>query len=76
MSTELPTRAQKVLFQSVNYMQLLPGGHCFLCHEDYPVDHDFQKCLGIHGQPKPCGEQCKASKFYTPTFPTPGKDAV
>lgn len=57
------------LHDQSNYLKVLPGGHCFLCHLDFPNEHNFEKCYAEHPiGPLPCSEACKESKFYTPVF--------
>lgn len=47
------------------YMQRLPGGHCFFCHQDYPDEHDFIECSKKHDNKSYfCDERCKDSKYY------------
>ncbi len=49
---------------NINYLQVLPIGHCFKCHHDYDDRTDPQHpvhCTGTNG--KPCteftGDECK-----------------
>lgn len=71
VTSELGVVPAVQLHDQSNYLKVLPGGHCFLCHEDYPNDHNPMACLGKYkGGPVPCEEKCKGSEFYTPNFPT------
>lgn len=52
--------------ENANYMQVLPGGHCFYCHQDFPDKHDYIECAKLNKENYhyPCDERCKDSKFY------------
>lgn len=47
-----------------NYMQVLPGGHCFICHKDFDEMSNEHPCFkDPNGVPTACGEECKDSKY-------------
>ncbi len=59
--------------ETTGYMQIMPGGHCFLCHKDYEEmgeDHrmfclDYQEYIGPNTmkiKPTPCEPGC-SKKF-------------
>ncbi|HEY4832769.1 MAG TPA: hypothetical protein VIH61_09460 [Waddliaceae bacterium] len=57
-----------------NFMQLLPGGHCCFCHQDY--EEMLCPCGGLAhftdgrgAGPTICGERCKDSKYKVSTKP-------
>jgi len=47
-------------------IRVLPGGHCYYCHEDYPDRHSFIKCAAKNSANYyyPCDERCKRSTYY------------
>lgn len=49
-----------------NFLQKLPGGHCFYCHKDFPDKHDWEACRtsSTSNYHYPCDERCKDSKYY------------
>lgn len=54
-------------------IQQLPGGHCFICHQDFEEERKDHPCfdlgmLELQGKAQPCGERCRGSKYYTPSF--------
>jgi len=54
-----------------NFMQHLPGGHCFACHKDFTEEgdeHFFNTCpmKGTEPTPERCLDECKDSKYVYP----------
>lgn len=52
---------------SNNFLQVLPGGHCFHCHKDYEGDrHDYWQCEKDNpgNYHYPCDTRCIDSKYF------------
>lgn len=52
--------------QEINYLKVMPGGHCYYCHQDYPDSHNWEECKKVNeaNYHVPCDERCKDSKYY------------
>lgn len=61
---------------TVNYMHVLPGGHCFICHKDYPEMHKDHPCFKVPlRKGTPCTKDCASSKYKVKgfTYPYPNR---
>jgi len=58
---------------NANYMQTLPGGHCFTCHKDYEEESNYHPCFSTgFVASTPCDEACKDSKYPMPLWAKDG----
>lgn len=50
---------------NTNFMQVLPGGHCLICHKDFEeMEHPCWTAEKVKGATL-CGEKCKDSKYQS-----------
>lgn len=55
--------------EKANFMQVLPGGHCFTCHKDYEEYTERHPCLD-KSNPTNCKEECYKNSKYMSKPPT------